>query len=53
MGAMPKSPGHRKNASSMLPSLNTDSSTAADYESFREPSKLDKLTELSQKFKNV
>jgi len=49
---MPASPKHRKNKSSLLPSLTT-TDTVNDYDtSFKEPSKIEKLAELSNKFKN-
>jgi hypothetical protein len=49
-GSIPQSPNQRKIIkSSLLPSLNDSS---VDYDTFKEPSKMDKLTELSQKFRN-
>ena len=41
----PGSPRHHKKSS--LPSLN---SSTMDYEGFKEPTKMDRLSELSQKF---
>ena len=49
-GSIPASPTHRKNRSDHLPSLTTNQSLPDD--SFREPSKLDKLTDLSNKFRS-
>jgi hypothetical protein len=55
--SMPASPGgkHRRgNNSTLLPSLkNNESDYGQDANTMRDNSKLDKLTELSSKFKSV